>query len=381
MQRRVKVLLAFGSIVASLLFAELLTRWFSFVEPPILIRDPLVGRKYLPGFEGKVYYPETGRRVFLRINDYGLRGPSWPAKRPPGTRRVAVLGDSMVAALSQDEEHTMVRVLEELLNETAGNVERWEVLNFGVSGSSTCQELILYRQLVRRFAPDFVLLGFFTGNDLADNSRRMTGNPRIYFDFNQEGELYQVPLSEGRAALSRWLNRNSRLYVWQKTALKKKKRVGGLAAGNWIFARQESADVDHAWRVTGEVIGLLADEVQQDGSAFAVVQIPNAAQTYRDIFEELLAAGGTAHDFDMDYPEERLAEMCRTTGIPFLSLVGAFREAAPDGTSADETAWLFHGGRGHLTQRGNELAARTLFEFLRTPPASTPSLLDAGSTR
>jgi len=68
-------------------------------------------------------------------------------------------------------ENTFWAVMEDRLkgcNAFAG--KQIEVLNFGVSGYGTAQELLSLRQDVWDYQPDMVLLAVTTGNDISDNS-------------------------------------------------------------------------------------------------------------------------------------------------------------------------------------------------------------------
>jgi len=351
--------------------AEVAVRLLTDTVPPLIVKDPVVGRHYEPGFESRVYVAESDRKILLRFNDVGFRGPNRPIKKPDGVCRVAVLGDSMIASVAVEEEDTMVCRLEKMLNRSHPQV-KWEVLNFGVSGSSPGQELVLYRELVRRFDPDVVLCAYFVGNDLADNSSRLSNNPRIYFDMDEAGKLQQLPFSAERANVSYYLNRYSRFYVWQKQAVNHTrhnvlKQAGMLVPGQWIFSRKETPDVAHAWRLTDTIHREFQREVIGRGGQFAVVMIPSAWQIYEDVFQEVVdRAGEFAPHFDQDYPDERLGELCRQSGVPLLSMTDDFRKAAPGGTTKEKQQWLFLRGTGHFNERGGELAAKAVHRFLTT---------------
>jgi len=364
-----KLALLLGTLVVLTALLEIGARLFTDTIPPLTVRDPAVGQHYLESFEGMVYVPEAGREVYLRFNKVGFRGPDRPWQKPEGVRRVAVLGDSMIASLAVDEEDTMVCRLERMLNQSHPDVT-WEVFNFGVSGASPGQELVLYRELVSRFQPDIVLCAFFVGNDLADNCRRLSHSPRIYFDLDESGDLYQLPFSARRARLSQFLNRYSRFYVWQKGAfLKTRKKVrasaGLMAPRQWIYCRKENQDVAHAWKLSGEVIKAFHHEAESRGARFAVVMIPPALQIYENSFQRMLEkVGDLAPHFDPDYPDQRMGELCREAGVPFLSMLEDFREAAPSANSKVKQEWLFLLGEGHFNERGNALAARAIHRFL-----------------
>ena len=86
--------------------------------------------------------PESGR---VRTNALGLRGADVSLRKPPGTKRLLAIGDSFLFAESVDEERIFTTKLKERLNKRGP--ERWEVVNLGVNGYSTDQELILFEEL------------------------------------------------------------------------------------------------------------------------------------------------------------------------------------------------------------------------------------------
>ncbi len=163
-------LLALASLAASLLAAEGAVRLLSPIGPALLVTDPAVGKRYVPGFRGRVFVDEVGREVDVRFNSAGFRGPEWAPRGPAGGFRIAVLGDSMTAAIATDEERTFVRRLEASLasREASGPVE---VMNFGVASASTGSALVTWRGVAAGYRPDLVLLAFFTGNDFGTTRR------------------------------------------------------------------------------------------------------------------------------------------------------------------------------------------------------------------
>ena len=120
------------------------------------------------------------------------------------------------------------------------------------------QELVLYQKLVAGYQPDIVICAFFVENDLADNSYRMSSSNRIYLDLDEEDNLYQRPFSAQRAVASQWLNRYSRFYLWQKRAQRNiaemiRHNSGRVRTRNWVHCTQETEDLSHAWKLTGNI--------------------------------------------------------------------------------------------------------------------------------
>lgn len=354
------------ALALTLLLAEGLTRLFSDVHAPLGRRDPRIGYRYARDVDVEIYVPESERRVRLRFNDDGFRGPSRPRRKPAGTCRVAILGDSQIAAIATREEDTLVGRLEDRLRSWSPGV-RWEVLNFGVSGSSTAQELVLYRELVSRFAPDVVVLAYFEGNDLIDNSDRLSWASRIYMDLDDEGRLFQKPFSTARASGSSWLNRNSRFYVWQKERVNRvlhrmlddeglNVRGGG---GGQTYRTDDSPDLRHAWRLTRALIDDLRNRVEADEGHFLLLYVPAAEGVDPHVWRARFGDSGGPSSRDPSYPRRRIGRMAGALGVDAVFLTEPFRAA-----SESDPEPLFYNGEGHINERGQDLAAREILAHL-----------------
>lgn len=358
------LILLLATLALLLVVLEIGVRMFTNVPPAIGVRDPVIGKKHRPNFAGKVFVDEAGREVFLRFNGEGFRGPDVSYQRAPDARRIAVLGDSFVAAIASDEDDTAVNVLGRLLERSNPEV-RWEVQNFGVSGSSTGQQLKLYREVVSRYRPDIVLCAYFMGNDFTDNSNRLSNNPRIYFELDSRGELVQVPFSAARSKVSAWLNLHSRFYVWQKHA---NDILQGRHDKDYrIYSTARSEILDATWALNERLILALSSEVERGGGRFVLVLFPDAAQVYDDVWEALLdEAGEHAGELDRTHAENRLVAFARDHGIAVVTLTQDLRHAAEGRRAADAgpDELLFFAGVGHFTTRGNQLAASAIHRFL-----------------
>ncbi len=102
----------------------------------------------------------------VRVNARGLRGPELPPAKPPGERRVLVLGDSYTAAVQLPENEIFTTLLENALN-AARPAERHRVLNAGVNGAGSGHEVLYYEHEATALAPDVVVL-VYSWNDIAD---------------------------------------------------------------------------------------------------------------------------------------------------------------------------------------------------------------------
>jgi hypothetical protein len=361
--------LSAAAVLITLLAAEAGVRLLSRTSPALLVADPVVGKRFVRGFASRVYVPECDCEVDLRFSRDGLRGPDRPHAKPPGVKRIALVGDSMVAAVATLEERTLVHGLEQRLRVSRPDAT-WEVMNAGVSSSNTGSELALYREVLSRYSPDLVVLVFWAGNDLADNSLALTRAPRLYFDVDSQGRLRQLPFAFHPSPLAEWLDLNSRLYVWQKTALRQARaslraRRGVVEPVELVFARPEPAPAAHAWAITGALLRAFREETAARGAELVLVAAPTAVQVYDDLWAELeRRAAREKLALSRDHPDERLRELCREAGIPFLTLAPSFREAAPHRDSRRPEEQLYYQGRFHWNDAGNALAAASVHDFL-----------------
>jgi hypothetical protein len=366
------VVLGLVTVVVLLVVLEIGTRLFSNITPPLRIRDRDIGQKYLPGFSGEIYTEESEQLTAVRFTRDGFRGEDRPYGKPPGSRRVAILGDSQIAAIATEEQNTLVARLETLLNREYPQV-RWEVMNFGVSAASTGQELILYRRLVTRYDPDLVVCAYYVGNDFADNSSRLDTNPRIYMNLDDEGNLYLEPYSASRKRLSAWLNRNSRFYVWQKTRFQllahrvaQSEAFYELRGGELIFLDRDTETLDHAWRLNEAILDAFRDEVEADGRVFLLAFLPCSFEIYGDRWEYFLGENpDEAPDLERDYPRRRLEEIATRGGIDYLFLHDVLGEYIAGRPHDDPDAQVLWKGYGHMNDRGNDLSARAILEHLQ----------------
>src|ERR1700704_4481560 len=133
------LLVLFGFLVGGLI-AEIALRVAGYSYPEFYALDQSRGYALRPRAEG--WYRKEGE-AYVRINSDGLRDQEHSLTKPPGTIRIAVLGDSYPEALSVGMDEAFWWVMGRKLQEcNAFPGKKIEVLNFGVSGYGTAQELL-----------------------------------------------------------------------------------------------------------------------------------------------------------------------------------------------------------------------------------------------
>lgn len=131
--------------------------------------------------------------VPVRTNSCGMRDAEVPVAKPEDTYRIALLGDSYAFGWGVEEDRIFARVLENLLNDFTQGAPRVEVLNFGVPGYSTFQEVAAFNQVGKDFDPDLVMV-YFIRNDF--------GLPFFIRSFGDPEEIVQGTEFEDMSAKS-----------------------------------------------------------------------------------------------------------------------------------------------------------------------------------
>ena len=177
---RVRVAVVLASVVVGLVIFEVFLRAVGYTYPLFYQPDEVRGYSLKPGMEG--WYRKEGA-AFVRINSEGLRDREHSKAKPAGVLRVAVVGDSYAEAFQVEQEKAFWSVLEKRLALCPALAGRQvEVINFGVSGYGTAQELLTLREKVWDYSPDVVLLAVTTNNDVSDNLRALKATDEIpYF--------------------------------------------------------------------------------------------------------------------------------------------------------------------------------------------------------
>lgn len=335
--------------------------------------DPNLGWKLKPGTSGE--WNGEGAS-FVQVNSEGLRDREHTKAKPPNTLRVAVLGDSFTEAIHVPVEQTYWSKLERKLGncQAVKGRKNVEVINFGVQGYSTAQELIMLRKKVWDYSPDIVILAFFIGNDVINNSPKLEYDRyRPFFAYDASGKLVPdmsfrnlAPIDRNERAVS-FVDRmpslivnNSRiLQVIKKVDLDWKKRelsedFTNLSTQN--FKEPQDAAWQEAWRVTEGLIVTMWNEVVQKNADFLVVTIGDPMQV-RPEAQERKKFMTKNNIQDLFYPERRLEKLGLREGFPVLNLSEQFQDYT------DKYQVCAHGFEnyvpcgGHWNELGHRLAS------------------------
>lgn len=128
-------------------------------DKPYFIDHPTLGWIPSPGYDG-FREGHKGKLYHCKVNSVGMRDREIPPVKSPNIIRIFCLGDSITEGPNVDNEETYPKLLEKILNKSSTN-KKFEVYNCGVGDYSIAQEVIFLRDIVLKFKPDIVILGYF----------------------------------------------------------------------------------------------------------------------------------------------------------------------------------------------------------------------------
>lgn len=122
----------------------------------LLQYHPTFGHHFVPGLKARVDHEAGG--FLLRTNDQGFRcHHDFTAAKRPGVFRVLLFGDSYTAGDGVSNTHRYSDVLESLL-------PNLEVFNFGLSGTGTDQQYLVFREVAKDIEHDLIVVGLMVEN-------------------------------------------------------------------------------------------------------------------------------------------------------------------------------------------------------------------------
>lgn len=361
------LLTAIGGLLIALLLAEAATRII--IPIPLHLTDTFlaVGDRalggVLPGATGlrpdfDAGYQTRIYNVHIGINSKGLRDEEVPYAKPAGTTRVLSVGDSFAFGLGVELEEAYCKVAQSELG--AG----WQVVNTGVPGWCTANELDFLVSEGFRYEPDIATLCLYADNDVRENSlidtykvdaagRAVRRAPfQGYMCYTTRVGQPDTPLVElmhrrrtsakGDAAPGpSWIVRNSNLYRLARRA------VSRVAHRDRVAAMAQWAEV-HGARQRPLTASLLAEFTRQCAERdipTLILLMPgpgDAEASAQDDFCETLQ--------DLTGPAEKL-------GAVVIDLAPALHRAGVRN--------VYHEGDFHINAAGHRIVGHLLAQALR----------------
>jgi len=382
------------SFFISILIIEISLRFFKIEYPIFQTHDFYRGFSLRPGASG--WWLKEGS-AYVEINNQGLRDQNYKKYKSENIFRIALLGDSFAEARSIPLKKTFWHLMEDNLNSCANIHKKIEVINFGVTEYSTAQELLTLRHNAWNYNPDLIILAFFSGNDIRDNSKILSNKKYRPFFIKKNNDIvldnsfrktkpYLILKSDlGKMAIkvsdySRIAQLLKEIYVsiyLKKQILKQHKDLKFQKSENndnknllnelgidynQVYNPTEKVWLD-AWEITEYIIKKMNYEITEKNSKFVVVTVPTPLQVHPDekIRKRFIKKNKVK---SLSYPDNRITRLGQSENFLVINLAEKMKD------HAEKNKIFFHGfdensmGKGHWNLSGHEFASQIISKKL-----------------
>ncbi|MCB0332597.1 MAG: SGNH/GDSL hydrolase family protein [Bdellovibrionales bacterium] len=335
------------------------------------------------------------KTVRVSYNSQGWRDAEHEKKKPADTYRVLILGDSFMESYSVEFEESFASLIGSSLQPLSE--KKIEVINFGVGGFSTYQEYLSLLHEGKEYEPDLILLAFFIGNDLQNNSYKLEKKmfkktfkviSRPFLEKSDSGWRHRPVDYEKAKSLyleqkENFLKKYSkpslldRFALWKITScffspgptcpgmtslsdilieVQKPKKLG-------VAVHKCTTDPDYmqAWEVTQEIFRRIKTEADTLHAPLVVFSVPSYYEVDDSLLEEAEAhyKETTPLCIRTSPAYETLENTLHGLGIEYVNLLPGFRQK-----SGGNGELLFWRSDLHWNPEGHKLAADSLSAFI-----------------
>ncbi len=302
---------------------EVTSRMYQYSRPVIQCLfsrfDKTLGWSYPPN--GTFHFKSADFDTTVKTNSDGFRDDEFIKTKDTSKLRIALLGDSFAFGWGVEKNQSFADIVEKT---SEGEME---VFNYGVSGYSTLQEVLLFEQQAVQTAPDIAVLAFYD-NDPDDNmegfarphmvlkeGRFLIDNShltwRYYNAFTHQDKSY---LHDGISFYVRrfikivktWFRTHSYAYNLISSRLKQFKQADPLKGGGSV------AD-ENVWRAEQQLLNRFVQDCKDAGIIPFIAIMPNKMEIKPSIVQAV------GKPFPNPY-RKQLREYCRMHRIAVLDV-------------------------------------------------------------
>lgn len=318
------------SITVALVIAELVFRAYVAIAFDTHDASDIPPSFQLIPHSKRVYALKPNLGPPLKTNSFGFRGDEISQQKPPNTYRILMLGDSITFGNGVSWNQTFSHILQQELN-AENHQMKYEILNLGVAGYNTSQELAVLREMGLQFTPNAVVLNICLN------------------DSDPPKQVSKAGL-KNTTVINTLSDINLRTFIESSYVLTvtKKKIVDLLGNQHWLRRMLHSPEYlinarvhETAWQEMKENMDKILATTREHNIPLAVIIYPYSSQL------EL--------DDQKRKPQKDLVQFWNERNVPVLDTVSAYQGA---------TETMFEDGVVHLSPYGHQRITTALRGFL-----------------
>lgn len=246
------------------------------------------------------YFTQRWGKKYVHLNKMGFRDHNFKLDKKGSAFRIAVVGDSFAFGQGIDEDERFSNLLEKKLND-ASNV-KFEVMNFGIPGAETIDEVKTLKKYVMKIHPDFVLLQWFI-NDFEGHDKSF--RPKM------------IPLIPS-FTIRKYLVDHSALYYLISTEWDKFQEdyLKSYHYSNYMVKRFGNPQSEDSERVAREITSFITI-CKTHNVSLGVVLFPELIEKMKD-------------GYPFTFLHDRVDQICDKNNVPWLDLLPAYASFVRD---------------------------------------------------
>ncbi|MFN2399734.1 MAG: SGNH/GDSL hydrolase family protein [Gemmatimonadaceae bacterium] len=332
---------------------------FGVILPIMFVTDSATYYSLKPGAHERSVNP----RFFdyrWTTNLQGFRGTEeYAVPKPGGVRRVLMLGDSFTFGVAANDSETYPAILQQMLQATC-QTQVVQVVNGGVGGFGTSQELARLESRGVALQPDVVVVGFLRNDPLDDSNYGVHEmHAGIVVEKKGASRPHFGPVKAQDIPGYAWLTSHSALLNLVRAAYAKAmvlRQSPAARRGDDVGPEGDTMgitgedDPERRWMLTELLFARMRENVVQGGGRLIVAIIPElseAVEAYQGNRDSLTVA--------------REMGMCKSAQIECIDIASWWVEHYPQ----QDPRKLYIPGEYHPTKRGYQLIATAIEEPVR----------------
>ncbi len=318
--------------------------------------DPVFRRVLVPNYKGRVI--GKGIDFSVDINSKGLRDREFPYEKKDGVYRILFVGDSFIFGYGLEQEQSIPKLLEQKLR-VYYEKKNIEVINAGITGWGSSQELDFIKLEAAKYKPNAIIFGFFL-NDVEDTFSITSGfedniiswektRANRLRTFFSEWSYFYLFLEDKFRILKRKITATTINFSIPKST-EKPQDPAMVAKEPWSYTNLYSnwdAFAEKFWELT------MRDLLEMNRISSAI-----CAKTMFVYLPDQFVAGRVKLDgmVNMEKPDQVFSDFMRKNKLHSVNLVPMFKK------SSLPELYIFD---GHFNDAGSHLAAEEIFLGIR----------------